>query len=194
MGIFSKDPDKVAAKREKASAKAQEQADQARAKAIKLDDQARAKAMDKGVAIDDAIAVGYTFANAADEFLLVFADRVELVSKGKRTWPHEGAGTETIPMSRISSAECKIDEIWSVLQVHTSGNTLEFKAKQASGPYLREVILQQMSSSASSTEGAAGAPGVDVTEQLRKLGELHQAGIVTDEEFAKKKAELLDRL
>jgi hypothetical protein len=33
-----------------------------------------------------------------------------------------------------------------------------------------------------------------VTARLRKLGELHQAGIVTDEEFAKKKAELLERL
>lgn len=31
-------------------------------------------------------------------------------------------------------------------------------------------------------------------EQLRQLGELHQAGVVTDEEFATKKAELLSRM
>jgi hypothetical protein len=31
-------------------------------------------------------------------------------------------------------------------------------------------------------------------EQLRKLGELHQAGILTEEEFQAKKSELLRRL
>lgn len=34
----------------------------------------------------------------------------------------------------------------------------------------------------------------DVTEQLRKLGELHAAGILTDAEFSAKKTELLSRL
>ena len=34
----------------------------------------------------------------------------------------------------------------------------------------------------------------DVTDQLRKLGELHAAGILTDAEFSAKKTELLDRL
>lgn len=38
-------------------------------------------------------------------------------------------------------------------------------------------------------------PGpVDVTDQIRKLGELHAAGVLTDEEFSAKKSELLDRL
>jgi uncharacterized membrane protein YeaQ/YmgE (transglycosylase-associated protein family) len=34
----------------------------------------------------------------------------------------------------------------------------------------------------------------DVTEQLRKLGELHDQGVISDEEFERKKAELLARL
>jgi uncharacterized membrane protein YeaQ/YmgE (transglycosylase-associated protein family) len=34
----------------------------------------------------------------------------------------------------------------------------------------------------------------DVTEQLRKLGELHDEGVISDEEFERKKAELLARL
>lgn len=33
-----------------------------------------------------------------------------------------------------------------------------------------------------------------VVGQIRKLAELHEAGILTDEEFSAKKAELLDRL
>ncbi|WP_318211012.1 DUF4429 domain-containing protein [Streptomyces sp. SJL17-1] len=39
----------------------------------------------------------------------------------------------------------------------------------------------------------AAAPGV-VAERIRHLGELHQAGLVTDEEFSAKKAELLAEL
>jgi hypothetical protein len=38
------------------------------------------------------------------------------------------------------------------------------------------------------------SPDPDVLEQLRKLGDLRKAGVVTDAEFAAKKAELLGRL
>jgi hypothetical protein len=38
---------------------------------------------------------------------------------------------------------------------------------------------------------AGAAATDDVYEQIRKLGELKQAGILTDEEFASKKAQLL---
>ncbi|MFC5179399.1 SHOCT domain-containing protein [Nocardioides taihuensis] len=41
---------------------------------------------------------------------------------------------------------------------------------------------------------APAAPQPDAADQLKKLAELHAAGIVTDEEFAAKKAELLKRL
>jgi hypothetical protein len=34
----------------------------------------------------------------------------------------------------------------------------------------------------------------DIAERIRHLGELHQAGLVTDEEFSSKKAELLAEL
>jgi hypothetical protein len=34
----------------------------------------------------------------------------------------------------------------------------------------------------------------DIAERIRHLGELHQQGLVTDEEFSSKKAELLAEL
>ena len=39
-----------------------------------------------------------------------------------------------------------------------------------------------------------GAPPGDAMEQLKKLGELRDAGVVTSEEFEAKKAELLRRM
>ncbi|MFL5920492.1 MAG: SHOCT domain-containing protein [Gaiellaceae bacterium] len=41
--------------------------------------------------------------------------------------------------------------------------------------------------------GGRPAPGNDVADQLRKLSELHRDGVLTDEEFEAKKAELLAR-
>lgn len=44
---------------------------------------------------------------------------------------------------------------------------------------------------------SAGAPRrdpADIAERIRHLGELHQAGLVTDEEYSLKKAELLAEL
>ena len=40
--------------------------------------------------------------------------------------------------------------------------------------------------------GAVGAEGSDYLDELKQLAELHQAGILTDEEFAAKKAQILD--
>lgn len=34
----------------------------------------------------------------------------------------------------------------------------------------------------------------DVIEQIKKLGELHAAGVLSDEEFSSKKTELLNRI
>ncbi|MER6976628.1 SHOCT domain-containing protein [Streptomyces carpinensis] len=41
---------------------------------------------------------------------------------------------------------------------------------------------------------APGGIRIGVVEQIAKLASLHDAGILTDEEFADKKAELLERL
>jgi hypothetical protein len=43
------------------------------------------------------------------------------------------------------------------------------------------------------TAAARRDPG-DIAERIRHLGELHRAGLVTDEEFSLKKAELLAEL
>jgi hypothetical protein len=44
------------------------------------------------------------------------------------------------------------------------------------------------------TSGSVEVAEADPLDQLKKLGELHSAGVLTDEEFAAKKAELLRKL
>lgn len=42
--------------------------------------------------------------------------------------------------------------------------------------------------------GAGRRDPADIAERIRHLGELHQAGLVTDDEFSAKKAQLLAEL
>ncbi|MFC8512034.1 DUF4429 domain-containing protein [Streptomyces sp. NPDC057257] len=58
-------------------------------------------------------------------------------------------------------------------------------------------VLQAVRSSGPAAAVSAGAPRrdpADIAERIRHLGELHQAGLVTDKEFSVKKAELLAEL
>jgi uncharacterized membrane protein YeaQ/YmgE (transglycosylase-associated protein family) len=54
---------------------------------------------------------------------------------------------------------------------------------------MEEVLQQQRQQQAAQTHGYD-----DVTEQIRKLGELREQGVLTDDEFQAKKTELLSRL
>jgi hypothetical protein len=70
----------------------------------------------------------------------------------------------------------------------SSTSTLQFKTDKL-------LVRHRLSDKTPPTApSAAGGGGQDVYEQLRKLGELHKAGVLTDEEFEKKKADLLGRL
>ena len=40
----------------------------------------------------------------------------------------------------------------------------------------------------------AGAPKRDVFEQITKLADLHKSGVLTDDEFQREKAKLLDEI
>lgn len=56
-----------------------------------------------------------------------------------------------------------------------------------------EAYQQQVAAQAPAQPAqVAAAPADDTLEQLQKLGELHQQGILTDEEFAAQKAKILN--
>lgn len=65
-------------------------------------------------------------------------------------------------------------------------------AAQGYGASGQPVVSPQSAPATGTSPGQETAP--DVMEQIRRLGELHQAGILTDDEFTTKKSELLARL
>lgn len=58
---------------------------------------------------------------------------------------------------------------------------------------LEQLEQQQQYAAPQAAPSAAGGGGMapDAIEQLRQLGELHEQGVLTDEEFARQKARLL---
>jgi hypothetical protein len=102
---------------------------------------------------------------------------------------------ETIPLSKITSVETSSLMDYRVLRVHTAHDDLEFKTLEPKA--LFDVLVTHLERLRNeSTDGpiAPTASAESVTDQIKKLGELRDAGFLTNDEFNTKKAELLARL
>lgn len=90
--------------------------------------------------------------------------------------------------------------VFGKLTIFVSGNKAQIESvDKKMGKQLTDLVRDKINSSSSAPPSAPSAPpqasgGADVVEQIRKLKELHEAGILTDAEFSTKKTELLDRL
>lgn len=116
------------------------------------------------------------------------------------------AGTEMIPIKSISSVTTRRDGlINSFVSVITAGNTIDFRVSHKEAEIVKSTLTQLMiggtltpapeavaSPAPAPTSTAGTAP--DLTAQLQQLAALRDAGILTEEEFAAKKAEILARL
>ena len=108
--------------------------------------------------------------------------------------------SEDFPIDKISSVQWSSGMIFGKLTIFVSGNKAQIEnVDKQMGKQLTDSVRDRINSPSSAqaatspaTPPAAG--GDDVIEQIRKLKELHEAGVLTDEEFSAKKAELLNRI
>jgi len=118
--------------------------------------------------------------------LVVTAARVAFYRKG-----FFGEVLETIPLKSITSIERKSLLGHRSIRLHTSGDSLEFKTyEKAQEQELVEAIEAGRASSNTPAESASANFAV----MLKQLGELKETGVLTEDEFNTKKAELLSRL
>ena len=84
---------------------------------------------------------------------------------------------------------------YRVLRLHTAHDDLEFKTLAPKG--LFDTLLAHLERLRNEPAGGSVAPAASaesITDQIKKLGELRDAGFLTNDEFNAKKAELLARL
>ena len=110
-------------------------------------------------------------------------------------------GSEVIPIKAISSVTTQKDGLrFTRVSIICSGNTVDFRIGHDEAARVKELITSLVLGTHPSQQTAAAPPSApapaepDVLTQIRKLGELKEAGLLTEEEFASKKADLLSRL
>lgn len=117
------------------------------------------------------------------------------------------AGTEMIPVKSMTSITTKRDGLMnSKVSIITSGNTVDFRVSHSEATVVKDTLTKLMigekpapvaapaAAAPVAAPPAPPAPQVDITAQLQQLASLRDAGILTEEEFTTKKAELLARL
>nr|WP_294847103.1 SHOCT domain-containing protein [uncultured Sphingomonas sp.] len=108
-----------------------------------------------------------------------------------------GEVLETIPLNKITSVETLSRMGYRVLRLHTSHDELAFKTFEKKE--LFDDAYERLESLRHAPINLAGDQtqslhSDDLVGQIRKLSDLHEAGILTETEFAAKKAELLSRI
>ncbi|MFF4398416.1 SHOCT domain-containing protein [Streptomyces sp. NPDC001480] len=114
------------------------------------------------------------------------------------------AGTEMIPVKNISSVVTKRDGfMYTKVVVVASGNTIDFRVPHDSAPRIKslltDLVLGKVPAPGQTppppAQPAAPSPQAGgAVEQLKQLAQLRDAGILTEDEFAAKKAEILARM
>ena len=184
MGIFKKTDEEKAEKQQKVDELYEKQQAQLAKTQDKEENKAREKAKKAGFNVDDASYVFSCLPNDDEKGTLNFpigAVFVDRVVKFQKRWT--GNVTEEISLKSVTSVEVS-KGILPTVTVYASGNTITFKVgveAQKIASTVREMI----------PKATVGVAAIDPVAQVEKLAQLLEKGLLTKEEFEKKKKELL---
>ncbi len=119
--------------------------------------------------------------------LVVTNERVVFYRKG-----FLGEVIETIPLNKITSIERKSLMGHRTIRIHTSHDQLEFKTFHKEKE--QQLIVAIESGREQPNITVQSSQHTDPMDALKKLGELRQLGVITEDEFQEKKAVLLAKL
>lgn len=105
--------------------------------------------------------------------------------------------SEDFPLDKVSSVQWGSGLMLGAITIFASGNKTEIKnVNKDDGKEIVDLVRARISAPSAAPSAAAGGGVVqpDIIGQLKQLGELKEAGVLSTEEFEAKKAELLRRL
>lgn len=133
------------------------------------------------------------YADGSKETLTVYPDRVGWVRHAKigALLSNADRASETMPLSKIASCVVEKDGlVRSTLKVHGSGNHIEFRASHPEANEAKQAVLNAMNSDTAESAAPEAAPQDDADE-IRKLAQLRDDGILSEAEFEAKKRQIL---
>ena len=105
-----------------------------------------------------------------------------------------GYDLETFPFRNISSVEQSKGLMGHKITIHASGNNANMKwIQQGDVPQFIQFINQNIGQSAQAIPQVVNVE-TDIPSQIKKLAELKDQGILTEDEFTSKKSELLAKM
>jgi Bacterial PH domain/Short C-terminal domain len=107
--------------------------------------------------------------------------------------------TEDFPLEKVSSVQWSSGLATGTITIFASGNKAEIKnVNKDDGKEMTDHVRDRLSApkpvAAPQAVPQTATDAPDIPDQIRKLGELRDAGVLTAEEFEGKKAELLARM
>jgi Short C-terminal domain/Protein of unknown function (DUF2510) len=107
---------------------------------------------------------------------------------------------EMIPLRQITSVGNRKDGmLYHLVEVQSAGGTVGFRVSRDDAARFRQAIMDQLNARENAPAIVqlavpAAAPAADPVAQIKQLAELRDSGILTEDEFAAKKAEILSRM
>lgn len=126
----------------------------------------------------------------------IYPDRiVRVVERSRLALTKAKQDSEVIPVKSISSVQAKKDGlVYTKVTLFATGNTIEFRLRHEDAQNMRQTITElilQRDRPAAAASTPAPTLGGGIAEELRKLAELRDAGVLSEDEFAAQKAKLL---
>ena len=99
--------------------------------------------------------------------------------------------TNMIPIRQIQGVTThKAGLSYTTVRVTTAGDTVAFRVTKREAEQVKSALLRLMNGSTQSAAPGQGSTG-SLADELRKLSDLRDAGVLTDAEFSAQKARLL---
>lgn len=127
--------------------------------------------------------------NARNGLLVLTDSRLIFVREGMMS-----SSTEDFPLDKISSIESKQGMLMGSLTVFASGNKSEIKNVEKGLAKEMADLVRSYSVVPSTASAQVATVTESPIELIKALAELRDAGVLTEEEFAAKKAELMDQI
>jgi hypothetical protein len=127
-----------------------------------------------------------------DVRVTLYADRIERVKENVGAVPNRA---EVIPIASVDSVQTRKTGALTLVHVHAGGDRVRFRFTHDDAQRFKEavtkLILDRSAAAQASRPEPVAASIVSVADEIRKLAELRDDGILTEEEFRAQKAKLL---
>jgi hypothetical protein len=150
---------------------------------------------------DEEAAAGVLFAGMSHESgrnskVMLYADRIERIQERSRmSMSKAHQDTEVTPIKAVASVQAKKDGmVFTDVTVYATGNNIDFRFKHDDAQVFKDTIMGLILAPTETAAPVVQQAAPDVAEQIKKLADLRDAGVVTEEEFQAKKTDLLAKM